>query len=57
MKRIMTEEERKKISQTKTATAKKREQQTLKVYELKVNIHHISKENLKKMNFMFVQGK
>src|SRR5574344_82444 len=57
MKRIMTEEERKKISQTKAATAKKREQQTLKVYELKVNIHHISKENLKKMNFMFVQGK
>lgn len=57
MARIMTDEKRRKISQTKAATAKKRKQQTLKVFELKVNVHHISKEDFKKMSFMFTQGK
>lgn len=57
MARIMTDEEKRKIAQTRAATAEKRKQQTLKVFELKVNIHHISREDLKKISFMFTQGK
>ena len=57
MAKTLTDEVKQKISKARAATAEKRKQQTLKVFELKVNIHHISKEDLKKMSFMFTQGK
>ena len=38
-------------------TRKKRLKQDLKVYELKVNIHHTSKSDFEKFNYLFVQTK
>ena len=51
----MTKNER--IKQTLLETRKRRKTQILKVYELKVDCHHISKEAFKKLRFMFVQAK
>lgn len=45
------------IRQTLLATREKRMGQALKVFELKVNVHHISKEDIKKMDNLFVQAK
>ncbi len=45
------------IKQTLLETRERRKNQILKVYELKVNCHHTSKEAFEKLNFMFVQAK
>ena len=45
------------IRQTLLATREKRQNQVLKVYELKVNVHNTSKEDFAKFNSMFVQTK
>lgn len=47
----------KQIRETLIETRKRRKTQTLKVYELKVNIHSTSKEDFKRFNNMFVQTK
>ena len=38
-------------------TRERRQNQILKVYELKVNCHHTSKESFKKLNYLFTQTK
>lgn len=47
----------KQIKETLIETRKRRKTQTLKVYELKVNVHSTSKEDFKKFNNVFVQTK
>jgi len=51
----MTKNER--IRQTLIETQKRRQNQILKVYEVKVDCHHISKEDFKKLNHLFVETK
>ena len=50
-------EERQKIKDSLKATKERRKTQTIKVFELKVNCHHTSKEDYKKFNEMFKQAK
>lgn len=45
------------IKQTLKETRERRKTQTIKVFELKVNCHHTSKEDFKKFNEMFKQAK
>ena len=45
------------IKQTLLETRERRRNQILKVYELKVDCHHLSKESLQKLNYMFTQTK
>ena len=45
------------IKQTLLETRERRKTQTIKVFELKVNCHHTSKEDYKKFNEMFKQAK
>ena len=45
------------IKQTKIETLKRRKTQILKVYELKINCHHTSKETFAKLNDTFKQAK
>ena len=45
------------IRQTLIETQKRRQNQILKVYEVKVDCHHISKEDFKKLNHLFVETK
>ena len=45
------------IKQTLKETHERRKTQTIKVFELKVNCHHTSKETFKKLNEMFKQAK
>src|SRR5574344_755174 len=45
------------IRQTLLSTREKRQSQILKVYELKVNVHSTSKDDFKKLQYMFVQTK
>ena len=45
------------IKQTLLETRERRQNQNLKVYELKVNCHNTSKDNFRKLNFMFTQTK
>lgn len=45
------------IRQTLLATREKRQNQTLKVYELKVNVHNTSKEDFDLFNSLFIQTK
>ena len=45
------------IKQTLKETRERRKTQTIKVFELKVNCHHTSKEDYKKFNEMFKQAK
>ena len=45
------------IKQTLKETHERRKTQTIKVFELKVNCHHTSKETFKKLNDMFKQAK
>ena len=50
-------EERQKIKDSLKATKERRKTQTIKVFELKVNCHHTSKETFKKLNNCFKQAK
>ena len=50
-------EERQKIKDSLRATKERRKVQTIKVFELKVNCHHTSKETFKKLNECFKQAK
>ena len=52
---MMTKNER--IRQTLIETQKRRQNQILKVYEVKVDCHHVSKEDFKKLNHLFVETK
>ena len=45
------------IKQTLLETRERRQNQILKVYELKVNCHNTSKEDFKKLNYLFTQTK
>jgi putative transposase len=45
------------IRLTLLETQKRRQNQILKVYEVKVDCHHVSKEDLKKLNHLFVETK
>lgn len=45
------------IKQTLKETHERRKTQIIKVFELKVNCHHTSKETFKKLNEMFRQAK
>ena len=45
------------IKQTLKETHERRKTQIIKVFELKVNCHHTSKETFKKLNEMFKQAK
>ena len=45
------------IRQTLIETQKRRQNQILKVYEVKVDCHHVSKEDFKKLNHLFVETK
>ena len=50
-------EERQKIKDSLNATRERRKVQMIKVFELKVNCHHTSKETFKKLNDFFKQAK
>ena len=45
------------IKQTLKETRERRKTQIIKVFELKINCHHTSKEDYKKFNEMFKQAK
>ncbi len=53
----LSSEERQKIKDSLKATRERRKTQVLKVFELKVNCHHTSKETFKKFNDCFKQAK
>lgn len=53
----LTEEERQKIRESLKATRERRQSQSFKVIELKVNCHQTSKETFAKMNDCFKQAK
>ena len=50
-------EEKQKIKDSLKATKERRKNQTIKMFELKVNCHHTSKETFKKLNDCFKQCK
>ena len=50
-------EERQQIKDSLNATRERRKTQVIKVFELKVNCHHTSKETFKKMSDCFKQAK
>lgn len=50
-------EKNRQIKETLIETRRRRKTQVLKVYELKVNVHHTSEEDFKKLSSMFVQTK
>ena len=54
---MKTLEERQKIKNSLIETRERRKNQSIKVFELKVNCHQTSKETLKKMDFVFTQAK
>ena len=54
---MKTLEERQKIRNSLIETRERRKNQSIKVIELKVNCHQISKETFKKMDFVFTQAK
>ena len=54
---ILTEEEKQKIRDSLKATRERRQNQSIKVIELKVNCHQTSKETFAKMNDCFKQAK
>ena len=54
---ILTEEERQKIRNSLKSTRERRQNQSIKVIELKVNCHQTSKETFAKMNSCFKQAK
>ena len=53
----LTEKERQKIRNSLKATRERRQNQSIKVIELKVNCHQTSKETFAKMNNCFKQAK
>lgn len=53
----LTDMEREQIRQSLVATRNRRKNQVLKVFELKVNCHQISKETYDKMKQCFIQSK
>jgi transposase len=53
----MNEEQRLKIKQSQIETKIKRKSQILKVYELKLNVHHISKQDVQKFDRLFKEAK
>lgn len=53
----LTEEERQKIRESLKATRERRQNQSIKVIELKVNCHQTSKETFVRMNNCFKQAK
>ena len=53
----LTEEERQKIRDSLKATRERRQNQSIKVIELKVNCHQTSKKTFAKMNDCFKQAK
>ncbi len=53
----LSSEERQKIKDSLKATRERRKTQVLKVFELKVNCHHTSKETFRKLNDCFKQSK
>lgn len=57
MRKEVSLEERQKIKDSLKATHERRKTQIMKVFELKVNCHHTSKETFKKMDDYFVQSK
>ena len=57
MRKEVSLEERQKIKNSLKATHERRKTQIMKVFELKVNCHHTSKETFKKMDDYFVQSK
>ena len=57
MRTKLSLEERQKIKDSLKATKERRKVQTIKVFELKVNCHHTSKETFKKLNDCFKQAK
>lgn len=54
---ILTEEEKQKIRDSLKATRKRRQNQSIKVFELKVNCHQTSKETFGRMDNCFKQAK
>ena len=54
---MKTLEEKQKIKNSLIETRERRKNQSIKVIELKVNCHQISKETFKKMDFVFTQAK
>ena len=50
-------EKNEQIKASLAETRRRRKTQTLKVYELKVNVHSTSKEDFAKFNSMFIQAK
>ena len=56
-RKFLTEEERQKIRNSLKATRERRQSQSIKVVELKVNCHQTSKETFAKMNNYFKQAK
>ena len=56
-RKFLTEEERQKIRNSLKATRERRQNQSIKVVELKVNCHQTSKETFVKMNNYFKQAK
>lgn len=53
----LTETERQKIKDSLNATRERRKNQTIRVFEFKVNCHHTSKETFAKMHEYFKQAK
>lgn len=56
-RKFLTEEERQKIRNSLKATRERRQNQSIKVVELKVNCHQTSKETFARMNNYFKQAK
>jgi len=56
-KEFITLEERQRIRDTRNATRERRKTQVIKVFELKVNCHHTSKETFETLNSYFKQAK
>lgn len=46
-----------KISQSLLETRLRRQNQIIKIIELKVNCHHTSKEDFEKLNSLFIEAK
>jgi putative transposase len=53
----MNDLKREQIKQTLLETKQRRKSQQIKIFELKVNCHHTSKEIFNKLNDMFIQAK
>jgi putative transposase len=52
-----SEEKRQKIILKRRETATRRQSQSLKVYELKVDVHHVSREQIQRLYRLFIEAK